>query len=207
MLLGAATRRPQPMFDLASSAADMKARVAGIPVYTVANKADEFVLVTGGEVKDFITCGHIMLPVTVHSRLQHWAVQEGDKKQLGLFFFVESDAKALVEKVMQAWQLAHRDFYCSSYCSLLNTIALIQIHEQNPKLGKDSKVLEVGLDQVYNFSSGSLNKGTDGLCFRFMPDAQEIQQALQVFTLPPQERNPCFASTTEFLLLYQTQLY
>ena len=31
--------------------------------------------------------------------MQHRAVKEGDKKQLGLFFFVESDAKALVEKV------------------------------------------------------------------------------------------------------------
>ena len=51
MLLGGSTRRPQPLFDIASSSADMKARVAGIPVYTVANKADEFVLVTGGEVK------------------------------------------------------------------------------------------------------------------------------------------------------------
>ena len=114
--------------------------------------------------------------------MQHWAVQEGDKKQLGLFFFVESDAKALVEKVMQAWQ----QLYCSSSCSLVDTIAVIQIHEQNPKLGKDSKVLEVGLDQVYNFSSGSQNKGSDGLCFRFMPDAQEIQQALQVcaFLIP-----------------------
>lgn len=44
----------------------MKARVAGIPVYTVANKADEFVLVTGGEVKSFITCEHVMLFATVH---------------------------------------------------------------------------------------------------------------------------------------------
>ena len=78
---------------------------------------------------------------------------------------------------------------------------MIQIHEQNPKLGKDSKVLEVGLDQVYNFSSGSRNKGTDGLCFRFMPDAQEIQQALQVCTFRPSERDLCFASTSDFLML------
>lgn len=138
-------------------------------------------------------------------------VQEGDKKQLGLFFFVESDAKALVEKVTQAWQQS----YCSSYSSLLITVAVIQIHEQNPKLGKESKVLEVGLDQVYNFSNGSLSKGTDGLCFRFMPDAQEIQQALQVCPSPPPpeaphpktQRNLCFANTTDFLLLYQTQLH
>ena len=188
MLLGGATRRPQPLFEIASSAADMKARVAGIPVYTVANKADEFVLVTGGEVRTFVVCRHIMLSATVQQWLQHWTVQEGDKKQLGLFFFVESDAKALVDKVMQAWQHSHCSSNCSSNCSsccsLLITIAVIQIHEQNPKLGKDSKVLEVGLDQVYNFSSDSLAKKADGLCFRFMPDAQEIQQALQVCAPP-----------------------
>ena len=66
MLLGGPTRKPQPLFDVASSAADMKTRVAGIPVYTVANKADEFVLVTGGEVKNPVTCGHVVLTATVH---------------------------------------------------------------------------------------------------------------------------------------------
>lgn len=60
------------------------------------------------------------------------------------------------------------------------TIACIQIHEQNSGLAKDSKVLEVGLDQVYNFSTETPHKGTDGLCFRFMPDAEEVLQALQV---------------------------
>ena len=48
--------------------------------------------------------------------------------------------------------------------------------------------MEVGLDQVYNFSNGSAKNGSDGLCFRFMPDAQEIQQALQVCTSPQPER-------------------
>ena len=49
MSLGAlATRRiPQPVLDLASTLDDMKARVAAIPVYTVANKEDEFVLLAG----------------------------------------------------------------------------------------------------------------------------------------------------------------
>lgn len=43
----AASRRPQPVFDLAISLPDIKARVASIPVYTVANKDNEFVLVSG----------------------------------------------------------------------------------------------------------------------------------------------------------------
>lgn len=65
MLLGGAARRPQPLFDIASSLTDMKARVAGIPVYTVANKADEFVLVTGGEVQSFVTCNRIIVSATM----------------------------------------------------------------------------------------------------------------------------------------------
>lgn len=64
VFLGNATRRPQPLFDLASSVAAMKARVAGIPVYTVANKADEFVLVTGGEVQSFSMCRPTILSAT-----------------------------------------------------------------------------------------------------------------------------------------------
>ncbi len=43
----AAARRPQPVFDLAASVDEMKARVAAIPIFTVANKDNEFVLVSG----------------------------------------------------------------------------------------------------------------------------------------------------------------
>ncbi len=43
----AAARRPQPVFDLAASMDEMKARVAAIPIFTVANKDNEFVLVSG----------------------------------------------------------------------------------------------------------------------------------------------------------------
>lgn len=68
MLLGGPIRRPQPLFDFASSLSDMKARVAGIPVYTVANKADEFVLVTGGEVQSFVTCSRTILSATMQFR-------------------------------------------------------------------------------------------------------------------------------------------
>ena len=42
-------------------------------------------------------------PVCNFAVRQYWpCAQDGDKKQLGLFFFVESDAKALVDKVLQA---------------------------------------------------------------------------------------------------------
>ena len=50
----AAPRRPQPVFEVAASLPQMKARVASIPVFTVANKENEFVLVSG-EVRMYIS--------------------------------------------------------------------------------------------------------------------------------------------------------
>ena len=41
------TSRPQPIFDLAYNPEEIKARLSGVPVYTVANKQNEFVLVAG----------------------------------------------------------------------------------------------------------------------------------------------------------------
>ena len=46
----AAQRRrppPQPVAELAYNPEDIKARLSGVPVYTVANKKNEFVLVSG----------------------------------------------------------------------------------------------------------------------------------------------------------------
>jgi hypothetical protein len=47
--MGAATStsRPQPIYDLAYNPEEIKARLSGVPVYTVANKQNEFVLVAG----------------------------------------------------------------------------------------------------------------------------------------------------------------
>ena len=59
-------------------------------------------------------------------------------------------------------------------------LVVMQIHEQNSSLAKESKVLEIGLDRVYSFSAGNSDQDTEGLAFRFMPDAEEVQQALQV---------------------------
>lgn len=44
---GAPEARPHPVFDLAFNPEDIKARLSGVPVYTVANKKNEFVLVAG----------------------------------------------------------------------------------------------------------------------------------------------------------------
>lgn len=40
-------RQAQPVADLAADAEDIKSRLANVPVYTVANKKNEFVLVSG----------------------------------------------------------------------------------------------------------------------------------------------------------------
>ncbi|KAK9824436.1 hypothetical protein WJX72_010245 [[Myrmecia] bisecta] len=67
--------RAQPVADVAFNPMDIAARLAGIPVYTVANKKNEFVLVSG----------------------------QGDEepKQLGLFFFSAKDAQALIDKIKE----------------------------------------------------------------------------------------------------------
>jgi hypothetical protein len=41
------SRKPQPLFDIAMPKDEVKARLAPIPVYTVANPKNEFVLVAG----------------------------------------------------------------------------------------------------------------------------------------------------------------
>ena len=44
---GGSRHRAQPVAELAYNPEEIKARLAGIPVYTVANKQNEFVLVAG----------------------------------------------------------------------------------------------------------------------------------------------------------------
>jgi len=38
----------------------------------------------------------------------------------------------------------------------------------------------VSMDQVYNFSNGASEYAADGLAFRFMPDATQVKEAMQV---------------------------
>ena len=45
--LAATPSKPQPVYDLAYNPEEIKARLSGVPVYTVANKKNEFVLVAG----------------------------------------------------------------------------------------------------------------------------------------------------------------
>lgn len=45
--LGGSARRPQPVMELAMAKEEVKARLATVPVFTVANPKNEFVLVAG----------------------------------------------------------------------------------------------------------------------------------------------------------------
>lgn len=65
-------KAPQPVFDLAMPKDEVKARLSPIPVYTVANKKNEFVLVTGE-----------------------------NNRQIGFFFLNKEDAEALIAKIRQ----------------------------------------------------------------------------------------------------------
>lgn len=116
---------PQPLFELSMAKEDVKARLAPIPVYTVANPKNEFVLVAGE-----------------------------NNTQLGFFFFRKEDAEAIIAK----------------------------IKEENPRLARDSKVLRVTMDNVYEvFTTPRETTGLQGIHFRFMPDMAQVKHALQLY--------------------------
>eukprot|EP00879_Flechtneria_rotunda_P004541 GHRR01004796.1.p1 GENE.GHRR01004796.1~~GHRR01004796.1.p1 ORF type:complete len:408 (+),score=136.00 GHRR01004796.1:163-1386(+) len=115
----------QPLYDLGMPKDEVKARLAPIPVYTVANPKNEFVLVAGE-----------------------------NNTQLGFFFFNKEDAEAIIAK----------------------------IKEENPRLARDSKVLRVTMDNVYEvFTSPRDTTGLQGIHFRFMPDMVQVKHALQLY--------------------------
>jgi hypothetical protein len=118
---------PSPAFDLAYNPEEIKKRLSGVPVYAVVNQKKEFVLVSGDET---------------------------DARQLGMFFFNQSDAEELVATVK----------------------------EQNPNLGRHARVLRTTMDAVYEFAvTPRTDSGTHGVVFRFMPGASEIQAALELY--------------------------
>lgn len=107
---GSARRLPQAVAQLSSVPTDVKLRLQNIYVYTVANADQEFVLLSG-EVKFHDRVG-ICLEVTqvdpeVDSPAGSYArflttrssLQQGGNRRLGLMFFAEADAHALVSKV------------------------------------------------------------------------------------------------------------
>ncbi|KAF5843038.1 Tic22-like family-domain-containing protein [Dunaliella salina] len=90
--------------DMAMAKDEVKARLAPIPVYTVANPKNEFVLVAG------------------------------------------------------------------------------EIREENPRLARDSKILRVTMDNVYEvFTTPREQTGLQGIHFRFMPDMQQVSHALELY--------------------------
>lgn len=75
-------------------------------------------------------------------------------RQLGLFFFSREEAEALVTT----------------------------IREQNPKLGKQARVLPTSMDRVYEFAVTPRSElGLEGVVFRFVPDPQQVEAALKMY--------------------------
>jgi len=125
--------------QVAMAPALLQERLALVPVFTVTNAQNEFILVSG-------------LPQ---------GGGEGAGKQLGLFFFSEKDAGSLLE----------------------------QIRKGNPVIGRNARVTAIGLDKVYSLmraqESGVDQEGvsaaaTEGIAFRFLPDAMQIKNALEI---------------------------
>eukprot|EP00879_Flechtneria_rotunda_P025219 GHRR01026790.1.p1 GENE.GHRR01026790.1~~GHRR01026790.1.p1 ORF type:complete len:355 (+),score=84.47 GHRR01026790.1:404-1468(+) len=69
--------------------------------------------------------------------------------------------------------------YC---CCILFFLVPLQIKEENPRLARDSKVLRVTMDNVYEvFTSPRDTTGLQGIHFRFMPDMVQVKHALQLY--------------------------
>jgi hypothetical protein len=64
------------MYELAASPAEIKARLAGVPVYAVVNSKKEFILVSG---------------------------DDDSGRQLSLLFFNKADAESFQETVRPVW--------------------------------------------------------------------------------------------------------
>jgi hypothetical protein len=79
---------------------------------------------------------------------------DNQHRNMGLFFFNKQDAQSLIDKV----------------------------REGNPKLGKESRVMQVGMDAVYQFATSPRSEtGTEGVIFRFMPDASQVNAAVKLY--------------------------
>eukprot|EP00775_Hariotina_reticulata_P004600 gene4600-4854_t len=68
-------------------------------------------------------------------------------------------------------------------CSIsITDLVWQQIKEENPRLARDSKVLRVTMDNVYEvFTTPRETTGLQGIHFRFMPDMRQVKHALQLY--------------------------
>lgn len=57
-----------------------------------------------------------------------------------------------------------------------------QIREENPRLARDSKILRVTMDNVFEvFTTPRDQTGLQGIHFRFMPDMRQVAHALGLY--------------------------
>ena len=128
------------------------------------------------------TCKHKPLP-----RLQG-EDDDSEPRQLGLFFFKESDAAAMIAKVgicrgRLPSRAEHFPFtpYCKGHMQAVTGSCAVQIQEQSPELAKQSHIMRLTLDKVYDFAiTPKENTPAENVVFRFMPDAEQVKHALQV---------------------------
>eukprot|EP00955_Chlamydomonas_euryale_P082864 363771-Chlamydomonas_euryale.AAC.12 len=168
-------QKSQLLHELAMAKDEVKARLAPIPVYTVANPKNEFVLVAGERGSTH--------PCMRHLLHDHGCTACGfdpqNNTQLGFFFFKKEDAEAIVEK----WQSCTRTNLQQPRCGDVKSGAVAQMREENPRLARDSKILKVTMDNVYEvFTTPRDVTGLQGIHFRFMPDMHQVKHALQPYT-------------------------
>ena len=124
--------------------------------------------------------------------------EDSQTRNIGLFFFNRRDAESLIEKVgSHVHRSADQNVPCaplkctstqSSQCRLLSRVECsrwqpLQVKQENPKLGRESSVTQVGMDSVYQFATAPrAETGMQGVIFRFMPDAAQVDAAVKVRT-------------------------
>lgn len=204
--------------DVAMAKDEVKARLAPIPVYTVANPKNEFVLVAGEVtwVEGQAACGpHAGRTRTAWRGRTQWRTPRcaaQNNTQLGFFFLKREDAVAIVEKVRQGPLLCTRAVpHAPRTLRHASLRPRAQIREENPRLARDSKILRVTMDNVYEvFTTPRDQTGLQGIHFRFMPDMKQVSMARvrarmrwQALCSPALTRRACPAQVAHALELYK----
>ena len=141
------------MADLAADAEDIKSRLANVPVYTVANKKNEFVLVSGEvcpsavkTVDDKLFAPEAFAGISVNVLMIKLPARERVKRSSWAF----SSSQSLMPG--RWWRRCGALHLLSGHRvvtpGLLTLRDAPQIREQNPKLAKQTQVLKVTVDKA-----------------------------------------------------------
>ena len=163
-------RRNEVVGFLAASPSEIKARLAGVPIYAVRATACMYFRPASLEAPFGRLCPLLLARSLAHllcrrrqvvNAKKEFILVSGDDdtdRQMALLFFSATDAAGF-EKTLK---------------------------QENPKLGKSAQVLPTSLEAVYELvlGKGGLVKNGDkqvDVSFRFMPDSKQVMNALELY--------------------------